>query len=415
MDWQNIIADVQKNYLIYVSIPIIAALLGYVTKLAAVKMMFYPMNFIGIRPIFGWQGIVPRNALRMASIAVDTITTKLVSVKEVVAGLDSERLGKELEGPAMEVIESIIREVMSKHQPKLWESLPNFAQRKLIDRVKKDVPQVIASVMEDIKTNIDQILDLKELVIRILMNDKHLLNRIFQEVGKEEFKFFGVSGLYFGFMIGLVQMTLWVLLKEPLILPIFGFLVGFISDWVALNILFEPKKPIPFGSYTIQGLFLKRQQKVAADYARIIATDILTPQTIIGELVAGPLSERVQTMVDDRVREMVDSKASIVKPFVVMAVGAETFQQMKSDTASMLMERLQDVIMHAESYVQTALDIENIVGSRMQAMTPLEFEGLLRPVFKQEEWILIMVGAILGFLVGEGQLTAMVHLGVLGH
>lgn len=413
MNWATIWADVQANYLIYLSIPIIAAILGYVTKIAAVKMMFYPMKFVGIPPFLGWQGIVPRNALRMASIAVDTITTKLVSVKEVVSGLDSERLGKELEGPAMDVIESIIREVMAKHQPKLWESLPNFAQKKLIDRVKKDVPSVIASVMDDIKQNIDEIMDLKALVIRILMKDKHLLNRIFQEVGRDEFKFFGVSGLYFGFMIGLVQMVLWVLLKEPWILPTFGFLVGFISDWVALNILFEPKKPIPFGSYTIQGLFLKRQQKVAADYAKIIATDILTPQTIIGELVAGPLSERVQRMVDDRVREMVDSKASIVKPFVVMAVGAETFQKMKQDTAEMLMARLQDVILHAESYVQTALDIENVVGKKMQAMTPLEFEGLLRPVFKQEEWILIMVGAILGFLVGEGQLVAMMQLGVL--
>jgi len=94
-------------------------------------------------------------------------------------------------------------------------------------------------------------------------------------------------------------------------------------------------------------------------------------------------------------------------------VGAETFQRMKQDTSEMLMARLADVIMHAESYVQTSLDIENVVGTKMQAMTPLEFEGLLRPVFKQEEWILIIVGAILGFLVGEGQLIAMMKLGVI--
>lgn len=413
MYWQSIWADLQQNYLVYLSIPIVAAIVGYVTKIAAVKMMFYPMKFMGIRPFFGWQGIVPRNAVRMASIAVDTITTKLVSVREVVAGLDSDRLGKELEGPAMEVIETIIREVMSKHQPRLWESLPNIAQRKLIDRVKRDVPGVIASVMEDIKNNIDDILDLKDLVIRILLNDKALLNRIFQEVGHKEFRFFGISGLYFGFMIGLVQMVCWVLLKEPWILPTFGFAVGLISDWIALNLLFEPKKPIPLGSYTIQGLFLKRQKQVAADYARIIASDILTPQTIIGEMVQGPLSERVQRMVEAQVRDMVDSKASIVKPFVVMAVGAETFQAMKQDIATRLMEELKGVILHAEDYVQTALDIENVVGTKMQAMTPLEFEGLLRPVFKQEEWILIAVGAILGGLVGEGQLMVMMHLGVL--
>ena len=41
----------------------------------------------------------------------------------------------------------------------------------------------------------------------------------------------------------------------------------------------------------------------------------------------------------------------------------------------------------------------------MQELTPEEFEGVLRPAFKQDEWILITVGAVLGFLVGELQST----------
>ena len=35
-----------------------------------------------------------------------------------------------------------------------------------------------------------------------------------------------------------------------------------------------------------------------------------------------------------------------------------------------------------------------------------EYEGLLRPAFKQDEWKLVALGAALGFLVGELQ----VHL-----
>lgn len=410
MDMNAIMLDIQEHWLLYGSIPIVAAMIGYVTKVLAVKMMFYPIEFIGIKPIFGWQGIVPKNAERMASIAVDTITTKLVSVKEVIAQLDNEGLAKELEGPALQVTETIIREVMSKHQPRLWESLPEFAQRSLINRVRNDVPEVIASVMEDVKNNIDKLLDLKSLVIRLLMNDKPLLNRIFLEVGRKEFKFFGIAGLYFGFLLGLIQMVVWVLTKNPLVLPLFGFIVGFISDWVALNILFEPKKPIPLGSYTIQGLFLKRQKEVAREYAKIIANDILTPRTIIGEIVSGPLSQRLEELVDRRVREAVDSKASIVKPFVVMAVGAETFQQMKVDIAKLLLAQFETVILQAEEFVHTSLNIEDTVGSKMEAMTALEFEGLLRPVFKQEEWILIMTGAVLGFIVGEAQLQVMTRL-----
>lgn len=36
-------------------------------------------------------------------------------------------------------------------------------------------------------------------------------------------------------------------------------------------------------------------------------------------------------------------------------------------------------------------------------LTDLEYEGLLRPAFKQDEWKLMAIGGILGFLVGELQ------------
>ncbi|MDN5855541.1 MAG: DUF445 domain-containing protein, partial [Actinomycetia bacterium] len=55
--------------------PLCMALIGYVTKLLAIKMMFAPIEFRGWGPI-GWQGIVPRHAARMASIAVDLMTSR---------------------------------------------------------------------------------------------------------------------------------------------------------------------------------------------------------------------------------------------------------------------------------------------------------------------------------------------------
>ncbi|TPS15715.1 DUF445 domain-containing protein, partial [Acinetobacter baumannii] len=38
---------------------------------------------------------------------------------------------------------------------------------------------------------------------------------------------------------------------------------------------------------------------------------------------------------------------------------------------------------------------------------PSEFEGMLRPAFKEDEWALIAVGAVLGFVVGELQIQFM--------
>lgn len=55
------------------------------------------------------------------------------------------------------------------------------------------------------------------------------------------------------------------------------------------------------------------------------------------------------------------------------------------------------------------LDIRNTLAAKMRLMTPTQFEGLLRPVFQQDEWILVLLGGVLGFLVGELQVHIMLH------
>ena len=51
----------------------------------------------------------------------------------------------------------------------------------------------------------------------------------------------------------------------------------------------------------------------------------------------------------------------------------------------------------------------NTLSTKMQQLNEHEFERLLRPAFEQDEWILIAVGAVLGFLVGELQVFIMLH------
>ena len=74
-----------------------------------------------------------------------------------------------------------------------------------------------------------------------------------------------------------------------------------------------------------------------------------------------------------------------------------------------IMERLPATLKHVEKYAEDAMDIRNTLVSKLQQLTPAEFEGILRPAFQQDEWILIAVGAMLGFLVGELQVFLMTH------
>jgi uncharacterized membrane protein YheB (UPF0754 family) len=403
------LSDIADHWYIDLSIPVVAAIIGYVTKLVAIRMMFEPVEFVGVRPFLGWQGIVPRRAARMASIAVDTMTRDLVSAREVIARLDPGRVAQELAEPMRLASEEITREVMTEFQPDLWDAMPEPMRRLLISRVRAESPNMIASVLGEIQRDPEAVFDLKEMVITNLVTDKALLNRIFQEAGKKEFRFIARSGIYFGATIGLLQMTLWVLFHEPLIMPAFGLVVGWFTDWLALKMIFNPKEPVRVLGVEWQGLFLKRRREVAADYGALIADEIITPRKVIEAILRGPMSDRVFAMVRRQVQASLDRNTGLARPLVVFSIGSSRYQDMKRSITKKIMDRLPETMSYVEDYARDTMDIRNLLVRKMQGLDELQFEALIRPAFEQDEWILITVGALLGFTMGEVQALVLEH------
>ncbi|MGH6729775.1 MAG: DUF445 domain-containing protein, partial [Sphingomicrobium sp.] len=163
-----------------------------------------------------------------------------------------------------------------------------------------------------------------------------------------------------------------------------------------------------------QGLFIKRRKEVAGQYGRLIATEVLTPAAIIESILSGPMSDKLFAMVQKQVERTIDESAGIARPLVVFAYGSNRYHEMKTLVAKRLIERLPAALKHVERSAEDAMDIQNDLSEKMKQLTEEEFEGLLRPAFKQDEWILITVGAVLGAIVGELQVQVMLKFGGLG-
>ena len=132
-DLNLILADVQANWALYLSMPFVAAAIGYGTKVVAIKMMFKPLQFVGWRPFFGWQGIVPGKAATMASIACDLMMERLLKPEDVFNKLDPHRVAEEIREPLIRSVEDITREVAAEYQPGLWEAAPESVKRLIIN------------------------------------------------------------------------------------------------------------------------------------------------------------------------------------------------------------------------------------------------------------------------------------------
>ena len=105
------------------------------------------------------------------------------------------------------------------------------------------MPKLIDGLIADVADEIEDLIDFKHMLVTRLEGDKELLNRLFLEAGSVEFRFIVRSGLYFGFLFGLIQLAVWIFYKAWWVLPAFGISVGYATNWLAINIIFRPLHP----------------------------------------------------------------------------------------------------------------------------------------------------------------------------
>mmetsp|Transcript_8714 Transcript_8714/g.13370 ORF Transcript_8714/g.13370 Transcript_8714/m.13370 type:complete len:415 (-) Transcript_8714:363-1607(-) len=399
----------------YFAMPFIAGGVGYFTNVMALKMTFLPINFWGYElfriegqpwGLFGWQGIIPTKAYEMATITFDLMTTKLFNVKEVFGRLDPIQFSVEMEDGLLLLMDSIIEEVAMEYMPGPWMKLPQDVKDEIVIMTDRESQAFLTDFMKDMQMHVEEMIDVKDMTVAACVANKPLVNKIFQECGEEEFVFIRISGFYFGFLFGCIQTVAWYFYDSPWVLPVAGFLVGWVTNYLALKVIFRPIEPKNICGYNLHGLFLKRQNDVSATFARIICVEILHVKAMWEAIFAGPLSANFFAMLRAHTLLFTEKLIVEIKPIAVAAMGANTYSEMKEAIAQKVIDKIPSIIDQSYEYTQETLQMEATIRQKMQELSSKDFEGVLHPAFEEDEITLIALGGVLGALVGVIQLYA---------
>ena len=406
---------------LYIIIPFVSAVVGYVTNVVALQMTFYPLEFTPSRLKFaqlegqpfgllgGWQGIIPSKAGKMAAILCDLMTTKLLDVKEMFGKIVPVEFAEALAPEMTPSMSRVVANVMAEEAPTFWNSMPPSVQAGLVKEAMAGAEDFLADVIEDLQNHVYEVLDLKAMVVRLALENKQDVVRMFQEVGESEFRIIEHSGFYFGFVFGIMQMITFycvdVLARAysgPL-LPVFGFMVGYATNWFALKLIFRPIYPTRVCCCTIQGAFLKRQDAVSEKFSALNVELFCNAKNLWEEMMFGRLRLEFGELVKRNTRKFTDLTIGKGVGAVKMVFGADAYARMRERIAQNLVDELPRCVPVSYDYQDVALEIESTVCKAMKGLPPDEFEGVLHPVFEEDEIKLIVVGGCLGALVGFAQ------------
>jgi len=381
------------------SIPVIAALIGWGTNWLAVKLTFYPLEFVGFPPFLGWQGVVPRKREKMAERLVDNTLSRVSSVRDLYWKMDPQRIEAHLYHHLEENLDTYIDALMRDHHPVVWENLPDIARRKVYVDAHHQLPATVSALMLEVEERIDELVDIRSLVVERLCSDRTLLVRVFQQCGEHEFAFIIRSGAYLGFLFGLGQLVLWQHFQQSWLLPFGGFLVGTATNWVALNIIFKPLNPIGFGKLKLQGLFLQRQPEVAEMFSHLVAHELLTTHRFVHALFYGAYRLETRALAYKHLRPAIDNKL-VTRTLAQITLGLRGYSELKQLVVDRAMQVSMQSFDNKQFNDERAVAVEEMIGSRLKEMSSSQFQDVLRPVFQEDEWILIAIGGFLGICAG---------------
>jgi uncharacterized membrane protein YheB (UPF0754 family) len=405
------------------TIPLFSAAIGYVTNWTGVWMLFNPVKFAGFRLPglrvvaqvmprriqqipgimlggVGWQGIIPSRAAKMGSIAVDKGIAKLGQPSEFWDQIDPEKLADFIvENSRGDVRELVERAVRTEH-PRLWRELTPEMRAAIHTRVMRQYPQIVHEIFERIGRNFDTLVDVKLMVIRRIEEEPVLGNKIFKSVGDKELKLIINMGFVLGLVLGIPVALLTALLGSPLVLLVLGPVVGWVTNWVAILMIFEPVEPRRVLGFRLQGMFLRRQHEVAEVYADVIANDIVTVENMGTELLHGANSDRTRQMIANALRPAIDRSLGNVRPLVRLAVGPYEYDAIRETVARHGVERTVGPLADPELNRRQATALRTLFIERMREMPAEDFSDMLRSAIRQDEWLLLAHGGVLGIVGG---------------
>lgn len=185
-----------------------------------------------------------------------------------------------------------------------------------------------------------------------------------------------------------------------ILLVLIGGLIGWLTNKVAIKMLFRPINPHKVLGITFQGVFPRRKDKIAMSLADIIEQELLSKEVIMSKI----LSEDKIASIKERLKKVIVDKLSEAIPSVIaMFIGGDTrsfiekyIDKHGDEIFSQMLDEFQNIGLEN-------LDIYGIVKEKIDSLDFVEFEKIIFGLMNKELRFVEVVGLFLGALIGAVQ------------
>lgn len=186
-------------------------------------------------------------------------------------------------------------------------------------------------------------------------------------------------------------------------LPVIGALIGWLTNFIAIKMLFHPRQEVRIFFIPIQGVFPRRQKDLARKLGQIVSEELVSAEDVTAHLKEKATSQAVVDHIAMRLEEGIASRLPRAFPMLAMFMSSDITAKIKKFLMDQIGSLNEELIDKLSGELEEELDVHRIVEEKVAAFSSDKLEEILFSIMRREFKFVELVGAVLGFLIGLAQ------------
>ena len=188
-------------------------------------------------------------------------------------------------------------------------------------------------------------------------------------------------------------------------LPIIAALTGWITNFIAIKMLFHPREKVKILFFELQGIFPKRQKNLAEKLGKIVADELFSMEDVKTAITNPENLEDVHQVIDEKLDDFLENRMMESMPMLYVFMSDEMRVKIKSTLQMELRLMLPDLIGRFADKIEKEVDVEKTVYEKVVSFSTDKLEDILYSIMKKEFTFIEILGGVLGFIIGLIQIA----------
>lgn len=185
-----------------------------------------------------------------------------------------------------------------------------------------------------------------------------------------------------------------------ILIPVISGLIGWLTNWIAVKMLFRPKDKVKILFFSIQGVFPKNQQSVAEKIGNMVATELFSSQDIRDRMAHPDNIHNIRQVIEEKIDEYLNVTFPKNYPITSIFFGKNRKARFKEDLVVEVEKAAPEVVEKYIQDIETTLNIKEIISNKVAAFPPDKLESILNSILKKEFKYIEYIGGVIGMVIG---------------